>query len=620
MNRSHVWWIVATALVLTIVATGLSQARITDARIALGYGAAASVLTLATGMLSDRVKNLLDRRADFAAEVAKDVFQPHHGLPRVREITDPVTIGVHPAAAQYGNRVPAYVPRAGDGEIRDALRACGFIMLVGDAAVGKSRTAFEAMRAVLPGHVLIAPDPDRPTDAAAVVTRARVERNCVLWLDNLQAFLGHGAITRKDIAELLAGHGHHRVVLATMGAADEARLTGQLAGQDRIDPLIQAGQGVVEQVTQRVFLARLLSADEQAGARQSAAADDRIADALRYADRYGIGEYLVSGPQLHSQWEDAWARGHRPRAAALITGAVDCRRAGFSGPLPRALVESLHEEYLAVRGGHILLPEDITEAWEWVTAQRESGSAPLRMVAPGYYDVFEYLVDASRHDHPAPVPDDTVRMALDQASPADAGNIAATVWQEHRYELARIAIERQYAAVSQHVAADDLGLLGIRSNLATASLQLAATTNPLGLLAAEKEYRVILTAIAARPGVDPGFVLRVRGNLATVLSRQYKLAEAEAEFRAALDGAVTLSADDSAVLATRGNLATLLDRMGNPRAAAIEFRAVLADYHRKLGPDHRDTRLIADNLATVERKLESARAQPDGHPAVPDGD
>lgn len=261
----------------------------------------------------------------------------------------------------------------------------------------------------------------------------------------------------------------------------------------------------------------------------------------------------------------------------------------------------------------MLLPEDIAEAWDWVMAQRESGSAPLRMAAPGYYDVFEYLVDTGRRDHPAPVPDDTVRTALDHASPADAGNIAATVWQEHRYELARIAIERQYAAVSRHVAADDIGLLGIRSNLATASLQLAATSgNPFGLLAAEKEYRAILTAIAAHPGVDPGFVVRVRGNLATVLSRQYKLAEAEAEFRAALDGAATLPADDNAVLATRGNLAALLDRMGNLGAAADEFRAVLADYRRKLGPDHPDTRQIADNLATVERKLRAARAQPEG--------
>jgi eukaryotic-like serine/threonine-protein kinase len=611
--RKQVFWIIAAAVVLTGVATVLSQTKTTNVSAALGYGVAASVVTLIAGMLTDQLKSVLDRRADFNAELARGVFQPRGKLPRVRDVANPVTIGVHPAAPQSGTRVPAYVPRDRDVAIQAALRSSGFILLVGDAAAGKSRTAFEAMRAALPGHLLIAPDQDRPADAAPAITRACAARECVLWLDNLQAFLGNGAITRKDIAELLAGPGHHRVVLATMGAADEARLTGRLAGRDRTDPLIQAGQGVVEQVTQRVFLDRLLSVGERIGASQPAATDRRIADALRYADRYGIGEYLVSGPQLQNQWEDAWARGHRPRAAALITSAVDCRRAGFTGPLPQALLESLHEKYLVARGGATLIPEDISETWDWVLAQRESGSAPLRLLSPGYYDVFEYLVDTCRRDRPEPVPDHTVRTALDQASPADVGNIAATVWQEDRYELARIAIERQYAAVSQLVPPDDLNLLGIRTNLATASLQLVAnTSNPFALLAAEEEYRAILTAIAARPGTDPGFMLRVRCNLATVFYRQYKLAEAEAQFRAALDCAVTLSSDDSAVLVTRGGLAALLDRTGDLGAAADEFRAVLAVYRRKLGPDHPDTRLIEEKLATVERRWQAAQAQPDG--------
>ena len=449
MNRSRVWLIVLAAAVLAAVATGLSKAKVTGLSEALGYGAGASVLTLMGGVLTDRGKSLLDRRAVFTAELARNVFQPRHRLPRVQEIADPVTIGVHPAAPLNGSPVPPYVPRDCDGMIRDALGARGFVMLVGDAAAGKSRTMFEAMRAVLPGHVLIAPDPDRPADAAPAVILARAERNCVLWLDNLQAFFAVGAITRKDIAEVLADPRHHRVVLATMGAADEARLTGQLAGGERADPLIQAGQGVIEQVTQRVFLKSLLSVGEQAAARLIA--DHRIADTLRYADRYGIGEYLVSGPKLYSEWEDAWARGQQPRAAALIASAVDCRRAGFTGPLPRALLESLHEEYLTAHSGPVLMPEDLSKAWSWATAQRQSGSSPLRLLAPGYCDVFEYLVDVSRRDHPDPVPDRTVRAALDHASALDVGTIAATAWQERRYELARVAIERQYSAVSGHV-------------------------------------------------------------------------------------------------------------------------------------------------------------------------
>lgn len=607
MHRSRAWLTVAAAVVLAAVAAGLSKTRATGVPEALGYGAGASALTFMVGMLTDRGKSLMDRRAVFAADLARGVFQPRGRLPRVEEVADPVPIGVHPAAPLNGSPVPLYVPRDRDGPIRDALGASGFILVVGDAAAGKSRTLFEAMRAVLPRHVLIAPDPDRPADAAPAVTRARAERNCVLWLDNLQAFLAVGAITRKDVAELLAGPGHHRLVLATMGAADEARLTGQLAGGDRADPLIQAGQGVIEQVTQRVFLKLLLTADERAGAGPVAAADDRIAEALRHADSYGIGEYLVAGPQLYRELEDAWARGERPRGAALVTSAIDCRRAGFTGPLPRGLLESLHEEYLATRGGATLRPEEPPVAWAWATAQRKSGSSPLRPLAPGYLDVFEYLVDAYRRDHPEPVPDRTVRAALAHASAADAGSVAAAAWQERRYALARAAIERQYVVVGPH--ADDLELLGIRANRATASLQASAAGDPNGLPAAEAEYRAILAAIAALPAADPGFVLRVRGNLATVLSRQYKLPEAEAQFLAALDGAAALPPDDAAVLETRRNLAGLLDRTGNLPAAEEALGTVLAAYRRTLGPDHQETRLVAAELAAVERKR---RAAPEG--------
>ena len=160
-------------------------------------------------------------------------------------------------------------------------------------------------------------------------------------------------------------------------------------------------------------------------------------------------------------------------------------------------------------------------------------------------------------------------------------------------------------------AADDLELLGIRTNLATASLQASAAGNPSGLPAAEEEYRAIVAAIAARTDADPGFALRARCNLATVLSRQYKLAEAEAEFRAALDGAAALPPDDAAVLETRRNLAGLLERTGNQAEAEEELHTVLEAYRRNLGPDHPDTRLIAGKLEAAERKRQDSKTESD---------
>ena len=71
-------------------------------------------------------------------------------------------------------------------------------------------------------------------------------------------------------------------------------------------------------------------------------------------------------------------RGHHPRGAALIAAAVDCRRAGFAGPLPRLLLDELHSAYLEQTAAARSYPETLAQAWSWAVRPRNSGSAPLR--------------------------------------------------------------------------------------------------------------------------------------------------------------------------------------------------------------------------------------------------
>jgi hypothetical protein len=156
-------------------------------------------------------------------------------LPAVRQVTDPVVLGVHPAAAAPDGAgragVPAYVPRDADGQVRESLAAGGLVLLVGDSAAGKSRLAFEAV-GTLPRHVLICP---ASRDAPGVaVDQAAAERRRVLWLDDLERFPGAGGLTPEQLGRLLAGSGHHRVVVATIRAAGQARVTaGPLGGDAR---------------------------------------------------------------------------------------------------------------------------------------------------------------------------------------------------------------------------------------------------------------------------------------------------------------------------------------------------------------------------------------------------
>jgi hypothetical protein len=609
VKRNRIVLILVVACVLAI-ALGwmLDAADLTSRETAIGAGLTAWLAALASTVAQQQVTSWLDRRAVWREAAANGIYLLDGRLPLVSKLIDPVEIGAHPAAERPAaeghpaDRVPAYVRRDVDGALREALSESGFTLLVGDATAGKTRTAYEAMRAVLPGHVFIAPS--SADGVAAAVVQARDRDNCVLWLDDLQAFLSpSGGITRKDIAELLAGTGHRRVVLATMRAIDESSLTGggpgAAAGGVADGQFIRIGQSVLDQVRHRFFVERLFSVDEQARARELASSDPRLADAVSHAGHNGIGEYLAWGPQLYNQWEDAWARGGHPRAAALIAAAVDCRHAGFTSPLPRRLLDALHDSYLEMRGGDDLNPEDPGIAWRWAQSPRESGSAPLRRAGADHCDVFDYLVDESRRRGGGVAPEATARAGLDHASPGDAGSIAGTAWRQRRHDLAEAALRRQYAAVSQEATADIPVVLAIRNNLAI-MLQVRRR-----LAEAEAEYRAIL----ADPRAGLLDLLQVRSNLAAVLQEQYRLPEAEAEYRAvfAALAAQPRPATRLDVLKLRNNFAALLAGTDRLDEAEAEFGAVLEVRARELGPDHPITKKSRDNLAAVRHKLRDER-------------
>ena len=114
---------------------------------------------------------------------------PGGRLPKVREVSDPVMLGVHPSSSVRAGsrgpageplleRVPAYVPRDVDDELQRRLAVSGFVLIVGDSTAGKSRAASEAI-AVLPDHVGYRPltpsgDPGRTSQhpRAPVIIRA----------------------------------------------------------------------------------------------------------------------------------------------------------------------------------------------------------------------------------------------------------------------------------------------------------------------------------------------------------------------------------------------------------------------------------------------------------------
>lgn len=593
-----------------------------------------AVMTLAGGVTQDVVTRRLADRSAHNQQAAAAIYQPGRRVPKVSDLDNPIAIGVRAAQEHNGNCVPLYVLRDEDGRLRDSLTRPGFALVVGDAAAGKTRSAYEAARRVLPDHLFFAPEtaPHAATAAAA----ARDRNKCVLWLDDLMRFLDPDGITRKNIAELLAGDDHHRIVIATMRPADDSRLSSAWAGDNA--ELMRIGRSVVDQVTCRIDLDRLPSPAELARARLIAGHDPRIEKALENYPAHGIGEYLACGPQLFTVWQDGWTRGQQPRAAALVAAAVDCRRAGFTRPLPRALLDTLHIEYLEQRGGVELRPESAAGAWEWAVTPREAGSSMLREIGEDCYDVFGYLIDEFARRHSAgPVPESTARAALAWAVAGDALSIGVTARRLGRYGLAEEAFTREF----EQLRPEDPDVLAVRNDL-------AATRYVQGKLEdAERDYRTILDDLAqAGAGTDVDS-LHVRSNLAAALYAQQRLLDAAAEYEkieAALEAGAdadreltwrnhanltwiryelagqddnpevtfrTLVADVTAALgaasertlACRRYLAAVLADRGKLDLAAAEFAAILDIRGRELGPDHPETRDARHNLEAVRRKL-----------------
>jgi tetratricopeptide (TPR) repeat protein len=560
-----------------------------------GAAAGAAIAAFGVSIAQNRAGIAMGKDDQERSALTRSILTAGGRPPLVREMANPVSVGVHGAPRLAGAaQVPPYVPRDIDTELRQALGDRGFVLVVGDAAAGKTRAAFEAMRAALPGHVLIAPTGSG--DVSAALAAARGESHCVLWLDSLQRYLGADAVTSRKIVELLTDRGEQRVVLATLRATEETRLmamAGSLAGGHST----RDGQAVLDQVTCRIVVDRLFSEPERARAAVLARDDRRLADALAHTDRYGIAEYLSNGPQLHTEWRNGWERGAHPRGAALVAAAVDCRRAGYQAPLPRILLDELHEEYLRRRGGMLLRPEPLAAAWTWATDLRDGGNSPLWSAGDDRYDVFDYLVDVAQREPAPPLAEQTAYTALRYARPGDAVSIAAIAWYHGRRELAEAGFRTAYTELSKVDGPGAVTTLSSRNDL-------AVTLHAMRRLPdAEAEYRAILGLRIAALGAAHEDTQSSLNNLAVVLHEQGRLTEAEAVYRDVLEFRLrTLGPAHPDTLTSRNNLGAMLGQLGQLDEAEAQLEEAARLRAEVLGAGHPDTAVSRDNLSGIRRK------------------
>ena len=545
-------------------------------------------------ILADKLVRVQVRRENSTIQLSKQTLGG--GQFRLHAIEDATLLGVHPAilpedmpvyAGAALKKLPVYIRRDRHDEIVKHLVPGSFTIVIGDSAAGKTRAAFEAVAMTLPDHYLVAPQ--GRTDLAISIEAAASERKSVLWLDDLERFIGADGLTVAAIHQVVMGNRHHRVIVATLRAGelqslDVANLDRQLGGEQR---------RILEQAV-NVRLDRRFSKDELARA-DPVRWDLRIDDALKRSADYGFAEYLAAAPRLLDDWQNAWAPGTRPRAAALVRAAIDCRRAGWLSPIPAALVEKLHFEFLEERGGARLRPEKLAEAWDWVTAPKHNTTTSLlERTADDHVIVFDYLVD---HLQRTEGPDGSARRtvieaALLQSDASTSHDIALTAYRHGQYDVARDAFERTIFLQTEQQGKDSIEALVSRSEFARVLARLGQLDD------AAHEHRAVLNARTRVLGADHPDTLSTRNYLARTLDKLGQRELATAEFRAVLEARIqALGPRHPSTLNSRGSLASILGQQGKVEFALSELRDVLNVRIQVLGNEHPYTLLTRNDIA-----------------------
>ncbi|WP_327181465.1 sel1 repeat family protein [Streptomyces sp. NBC_01334] len=262
-------------------------------------------------------------------------------------------LGVHPAiSATPGEArdqdfvLPQYVARAHDALIQAHLRAAALpsaapllVAVVGESCTGKTRTAFEAMRAVVPDSFELL----FPTDAAGLAALLDADApapGTVLWLNEAQVYLA-GPLGERVSAALLRrlDSGGPLIVIATLWPNHHQSLTAA-PQTNSTDPHHLARQLLAQ--------ARLISvpdtfADDLPAARRMGEQDRSLATAVRLGS--AVTQTLAAGPDLVRHYElPSGSAGRLGRA--LIEAAMDARRLGVGGPLPLAFLREAAPGYL----------------------------------------------------------------------------------------------------------------------------------------------------------------------------------------------------------------------------------------------------------------------------------
>ncbi|GAA2696912.1 MULTISPECIES: tetratricopeptide repeat protein [Actinosynnema] len=398
---------------------------------------------VAVDPLAGRALHLVDGRLPTVAEVGLLALQVKPA------------IGTH---REDGKDLPAYVPRDVDVDLEWAIAQGGMVLLHGPAAAGKSRAAAEALRRLRPSAPLVMPGGGAAL--RALIEAGAVPAGAVVWLDDLERYLSGEGLDMALLQRLCPQDRQQdvpTVVVATMRKNELARYTPTTKTAEGIE---RTAVDLVAHVRgrRRIKVNTGLSDAERERATEAAEHDERMRGAAVAPE--GFAAYLAAGVQMM----DRWNNGGDARAQlgqALVSAAVDCRRAGYHQPVPTALLERLAPHYLPQLWRHRTDLPSIQEALDWAHERVLDADSCLRPHPDGTHLATDYLVDHAQGEEtplPAQVAPETWTALLDTVPAENMNPIGCAAYYVGRHDDAFRAW-RLAATTEDPKALSNLGLL-----------------------------------------------------------------------------------------------------------------------------------------------------------------
>ncbi|HEV3292625.1 MAG TPA: trypsin-like peptidase domain-containing protein, partial [Streptosporangiaceae bacterium] len=354
-----------------------------------------------------------------AAPLYRDVLQDGclgpDGLPVLAGEAGLKAFGVKSAGVPGEPAFLDYVPRDTDQKLRDGLQIAQaerrMLLVVGGSAGGKSRSAAEAARLLLPGHRLLCP---RQSSLGRLRELPLADLGpALVWLDDAERYEERAF---GDTVGRLLGSGV--TVVATIRRSE---LQARKPKGDLRNPF---GEALADRELVMEVAWPVNWNDQE---RQ------RVGDHVNYpallewvATGRSPSAWVVAGPALQDRLRDAEADDEWPARSALVRAVLDWYRTGIGQPVPLATATDLLQAYLPDGAEAAEIDDaEIEDALQWglesvVGASRTTSQSLLAKTAADAVTVHDYIQDADTRTTPGPVAEAVWVAALAEAASDDA--------------------------------------------------------------------------------------------------------------------------------------------------------------------------------------------------------